>query len=102
MYKIIKIEPSIKKSKRFRVYLNNGDHYDFGLEKGSTYLDHHDALKRYNYFKTHYANEYEKHLIDNLIPSPSLFSMVLLWGKYTSIEKNVKILNKLWSKYYKK
>jgi len=35
---IVKIEPSKRKNKRFRVILSNGDKYDFGLLGGSTYI----------------------------------------------------------------
>jgi hypothetical protein len=44
----------------------------------------------------HYGNDTERKLIDNLVPSPSLFSYYILWGPSTSIEANVKYLNSLW------
>ena len=31
MYKIIKLVKSKRKNKRYRVYLENNDHYDFGI-----------------------------------------------------------------------
>ena len=34
------------KHKRFRVIINNNNHYDFGLDTGSTYLDHKMILKK--------------------------------------------------------
>ena len=37
--KIIKLDHSQLKSKRFRVYLDNNEHYDFGLRTGETYID---------------------------------------------------------------
>jgi hypothetical protein len=96
--KIIKLESSPLKNKRFRVLLDNGDSYDFGLKDGSTYIDHHDKILRDNYRKRHLANKIENKLISNIIPSPSLFSMYLLWGDYTNIYDNIKMLNKLFSK----
>lgn len=39
---IIKIEKSPRKHKRFRVFMSTGKHYDFGLDTGSTYIDHKD------------------------------------------------------------
>ena len=36
--KIIKLEDSQLKSKRFRIYLDNNKHYDFGLKTGETYI----------------------------------------------------------------
>jgi hypothetical protein len=93
MYKIIKIENSPRKNKRFRITLNNGDHYDFGLLGASTYLEHKDKIKRENYRKRHLGNDRENYLIKNLIPSPSLFSYYILWGDSTNINDNIKTLN---------
>jgi len=98
MVKIIEVIDSPKKNKRFRVYMDDGKHYDFGLDTGSTYIDHHDKQKRLAYIARHLGNLREKKLIDNLIPSPALFSMVLLWGKHTNIEDNIKYLNHLFKK----
>lgn len=95
--KIVKIEDSPRKSKRFRVYLDDDKYYDFGLDGASTYIDHHDTKKRYNYIRRHHSNPKEKNLIDNLIPSPALFSLILLWGPYKEIEKNIEELNELWN-----
>lgn len=93
---ITKIIDSPLQFKRYRVFMDNGKHYDFGLKGGSTYIDHKDKLIRQNYLKRHLANKTEKKLIENLIPSPSLFSATLLWGKHTDINKNINELNKLW------
>jgi hypothetical protein len=91
--KIINIEHSNAENKRFRVHLNNGETYNFGLEGASTYIDHRDKKTRANYRARHYATEQD--FIDNLEPSPALFSYMLLWGPSTSLDKNVKSLNKL-------
>ena len=99
---IIKIESSPLPTKRFRVFMDNGKYYDFGLKGGSTYIDHHDMTKRLNYLKRHLANETENTLIKNLVPSPSLFSAYLLWGKYTTLEQNIHFLNSLWEKKHSK
>ena len=88
--KIIKLEDSQLKSKRFRVYLDNNKHYDFGLKSGENYSDHRD-----NYRRRHYNSIKEQPYIQNLIPSPALFSYYLLWGDSSSINKNIKTLNKL-------
>ncbi len=94
--KIIKLVNSPLKNKRFRVYLDTGKYYDFGLKTGSTFIDHKNVIKRNNYIKRHYANKTEKYLIDNLIPSPSLFSLMILWTS-PNISDNIKILNDLWN-----
>lgn len=97
---IIKIEKSNVKHKRFKVTMDNGKTYNFGLDTGSTYIDHKDKTKRENYRKRHLANATEKKLIENLIPSASLFSMILLWGPHTNLEDNIKYLNNLWKNKY--
>jgi hypothetical protein len=70
--------------------------YNFGLDTGSTYIDHHDKQIRDAFVARLYSNGIERKLIDNLVPSPSLFSWYVLWGPYTNIEKNVRHLNALW------
>ena len=91
--KIINITKSNKKDKRFKVYLDNGDEYDFGLKDGETYIDHKDKVKRINYLSRHLGNKKEKELIENFIPSPALFSAYLLWGKYSNLKNNIEWLN---------
>ena len=98
---IIKIEPSPKLFKRYRATMDNGKTYDFGLHNGKTYIDHHNPVLRENYLKRHYANPTEKRLIDNLVPSPSLFSALLLWGKYKTIKENAEHLNALWEQKHR-
>lgn len=95
---IIKIEKSPVKNKKYRVYLNDGKFYDFGLDGSKTFLDHHDKNIRSNYLKRHMSNKTEFNLISRLIPSPALYSAYLLWGKYTDINKNIDYLNKLTKK----
>jgi len=97
-HQIISIHQSPMLTKRFRVVLNDGSHYDFSRKGSDTYLDNHNDLKRLNYWKRHYKTANELHLIDNLIPSPALFSAYLSWGNYTDIHKNIDYLNKLWAK----
>jgi hypothetical protein len=97
--KIISISESPKKNKRFRVYLDDGRHFDFGLKdfKDGTYIDHHDPQKRLNYISRHLANYKEKRLIDSITPSAALFSMMLLWGESTDLYENIEILNEFLS-----
>jgi hypothetical protein len=97
---IIKIEPSKKKFKRYRITMDDNKTYDFGLKNGNTYIEHHNKIIRENYRKRHYSNKTEKVLIDNLVPSPSLFSYYILWGPYYDINKNIVYLNNLWYNKY--
>lgn len=96
--KIIHITKSKKKNKRFKVILDNGDEYDFGLIDGSTYIDHKDKNKRMNYWLRHIANKRENELILNLEESPAVFSCYLLWGKYSNLRDNIEWLNSLFEK----
>jgi hypothetical protein len=98
---IIDIRPSPVKFKRYRatIKMHDGDirKIDFGLKDGTTYIDNmRTTQERHNYWMRHLANKTEKQLIENLVPSASLLSAMLLWGKHKSLEKNVDELNKLW------
>jgi len=90
---------STRDKKRFKVILNNGASFHFGLKTGRTFLDHHDKTKRDNYWKRHLNSPNEKELIENLIPSPALFSAYLLWGPWHDLIKNIKYLNDLFTKH---
>ena len=57
-----------------------------------------DKVKRENYLKRHLANKIENKLINDLIPSPALFSAFLLWGPSTNLEENIKQKNILMSR----
>jgi hypothetical protein len=94
---IVKIDESPLKNKRYRVTLDNGKTYDFGLQGGQTYIDHKDKDKRENYRKRHLGNQIERSLIEYLVPSPALFSYALLWGAYTSLQENIAHLNAAWA-----
>ena len=100
MVQIINIIKSKRKDKRYTAILDDYKSINFGLDTGSTYIDHHNETKRENYRKRHYANKTEKYNIDNLIISPSLLSYYLLWGPYTELNKNLHYLNKLLDEKY--
>ena len=85
---------SNKPSKRYVVVFDNKKYY-FGSPTGFTYTDGATIKQRDAYRKRHYANPTEKYRIDNLIHSPALFSMYLLWGDSRDINTNLKKLNKL-------
>ena len=74
---------SNRKNKRF-VAIIKGKKYNFGLKNGSTYIDHHDKIKRQNYIKRHQVRENW-----NEVNSGSL-SRWILWGDSTSLERNIK------------
>ena len=78
--------------------MDSGKKYNFGLDTGRTYIDHHDPKLRDAYRARHLANGTEHRLIHNLVPSPALFSYYILWGPYTDINSNIRYLNNLWKK----
>ncbi len=82
------------KTKKYRAIMSDGSKIDFGLKGSSTYLDHHDKTKRHNYRVRHLANDREKYLIENVIPSPALLSFYLLWNT-ENLEHNILYLNQL-------
>tara|TARA_R110000868_G_scaffold77752_1_gene222478 strand:- start:53 stop:361 length:309 start_codon:yes stop_codon:yes gene_type:complete len=98
MLDVLQLTNSPRAKKRFRILIKEGDierSFDFGLQDGQTYTDNGDKAKRDAYRKRHYANKKEKELIDNLIPSPALFSYYLLWGDSQNITENIIALEKL-------
>ena len=101
---IIDLEDSPRAYKRFRIKIMEGDvkkHYDFGLCGGETYIDHEDKKKRTAYLARHLANKKENQLINNLIPSPALFSARLLWGKSSDLCENLINLQKEFNTAYR-
>jgi hypothetical protein len=78
--------------------LNNGQIIHFGSKYSQTYLDHQNEEKRINYFNRHYNNKNEKRYINQMLLSPAILSLFLLWGPYTDINDNLKLLNYVLSK----
>ena len=87
------------KDKRFFVQLNNNKIYHFGYKFGETFLDHKDERKKQGYQKRHLGNETERKRIEELIPSPALFSFYLLWSGPDLIQ-NIKYLNYLFREHH--
>jgi len=104
MIEIVELLPSDLPSKRFKIVVRVDDRdytYNFGQDGSSTYIDHGDEKKRENYRRRHYANKTEKYRIDNLIPSPALFSWKLLWGDKTDLLDNLIELQREFNQHYK-
>jgi hypothetical protein len=83
------IEASDRKGKRFKATYANGKVVHFGAKDGSTYIDEGDKTKRENYLKRHKVNENW-----NDPYSAGSLSRWLLWGDFTSLEKNHKAFMK--------
>lgn len=97
MIKAVIESPS--KTKRFRAIIDyNGVErkIDFGSKNAVTYIDKmRTKQERKNYWVRHLANKTEKKRIETLTLSPATLSAYILWGLSTSIEKNIKYLNKM-------
>jgi len=101
---IVELLPSDLPSKRFKIVVRIDDRdytFNFGAKEGHTYIDHGDEKKRENYRRRHYANNTEKYRIDNLIPSPALFSMKLLWGDKNDLLDNLIELQREFNQRFK-
>ena len=100
------LQASKKKDKRYVIHIVDGNKvksYDFGLKGGTTFIDHKDEAKRLAYLARHMSpGSKEKELIENLIPSPALFSAVLLWGPNKTLTENVVALQKQFNMKYGK
>ena len=57
---IISIAASKVKHKIYVITMDDAKKYNFGLDTGSTYIDHHDKQIREAYRSRHYANGIEK------------------------------------------
>jgi len=95
--KIVSLEKSTRENKKYKAVMDNGKEYHFGLKGSVTYIDGASKEKRDAFLARHMNNPLEKKLIENLVVSPALFSVYLLWNT-PSLEKNLKILNRLISK----
>jgi len=82
--KFISLEKSNKPNKKLVITFSEPNlTIHFGSKNSSTFLDHHDKLKRSNYLKRHKVNEDW-----NQVNAGSL-SRYLLWGSSTDINENL-------------
>ena len=82
--KFISLEKSNKPNKKLVIKFSDPDlTIHFGSKYSSTYLDHHDKVKRSNYLKRHKVNENW-----NQVNAGSL-SKWLLWGPTTDLNINL-------------
>ena len=94
--KIVSLEKSTRENKKYKAVMDTGKEYHFGLKNSITYIEGASKEKRDAFLARHMNNPLEKKLIENLVPSPALLSVYLLWNT-PSLEKNLKILNRLLS-----
>ena len=87
---LLEVVKSNRKNKRYMAIFSNGKKSHFGLDTGSTYIDHHDIIKRFNYLKRHEVNEEW-----NDPYKAGTLSAYLLWGNHKSLKDNIKEFNKV-------
>ena len=82
--KLISLEKSNKPDKKLVIKFSEPNKtIHFGSKNSSTYLDHHDKIKRSNYLKRHKVNEDW-----NQVNAGSL-SRYLIWGPSTDLNENL-------------
>ena len=94
--KIVSLEKSNRKDKKYKAVMSDGSSYHFGLKNAITYVEGATKQKRDAFLARHLNNPLEKKLIENVIPSPALFSVYLLWNT-PSLDENIKLLNRMFS-----
>ena len=96
---IIEVRDSPEYNKRFRATVQTRyaiKFIDFGYRFTPTYIDDGDETKKLIYRYNHLRNPNENVFIEKMIPSASLLSYALLYGKYPSLKMNVEHLNEVW------
>ena len=82
--RFISLEKSNKPNKKLVIKFSDPNlTIHFGSKNSSTYLDHHDKVKRSNYLKRHMVNEDWEHV------NAGSSSRYLLWGSSTDINENL-------------
>jgi hypothetical protein len=87
--KFLRLERSPNPKKKWRAFFSNGKHTDFGANGMEDYTQHHDKKRRERYVQRH-----AKDLETGDPTKAGYLSMFLLWGPYTSLEKNIKFYKK--------
>ena len=82
--KFISLEKSNKPNKKLVIKFSEPDlTIHFGSKYSSTYLDHHDKVKRSNYLKRHKVNENWDQV------NAGSLSAYILWGPSTDLYENL-------------
>jgi hypothetical protein len=82
--RLISLEKSNKPNKKLVIKFSDPNlTIHFGSKNSSTYLDHHDKVKRSNYLKRHQVNENWDDI------NAGSLSAYLLWGSSTDLNTNL-------------
>jgi hypothetical protein len=83
--RFVSLLPSTRPNKKYVIHFQEPNKtIHFGSKKSSTYLDHHDKLKRHNYLARHSVNEDWENV------NAGSLSAIILWGKTTDLHANLK------------
>jgi len=89
MVSLLRVERSPNPQKKWRAFFNNGKHTDFGAAGMDDY-----TLTKSKEARALYVNRHLKDLKTGDPTRAGYLSMFLLWGPYTSLEKNIKFYKK--------
>lgn len=84
--RFVSLTPSSRKDKKYMIRFQEPNLViHFGSKGSSTYLDHHDKVKRENYLKRHYVNE------DWTKVNAGSASRYILWGDSIDLKTNLRV-----------
>ena len=84
MLKLLSVEPSTRKNKKYCATFSDGTKTHFGDTRYQDYLMHGDPLRRERYWS--------RHALDQLLDPTSAGALAwfLLWGRSTDLQKNIR------------
>ncbi len=87
---LVNVVKSNRIDKKIKAIFSNGKKVHFGSKFGSTFLDHRNIIKRFNYLKRHQVNE------DWSDPyKASTLSAYISWGNNYTMDDNIFEFNKV-------
>ena len=87
--KLLRVERSPNKGKRFMAVFDDGKKVHFGTDSNFVLNKRKTRKDRQNYIKRHSQNPLEKDALKNP-RSPARLSMDLLWGQSRSLDENIR------------
>jgi hypothetical protein len=83
--KLVSIDPSTRKTKKFVALFSDGKRIHFGDSRYDDYTQHHSWDRQYLY-----RLRQRKHVIGDKDPTtPAVLSWYVLWGESTCMAKNI-------------
>ena len=89
MLKLVSVQPSPSKTKKWRAMFSDGTHTDFGAKNMESYVEHHDKERR-RLYRIRHAKD-----LDTKDPKRAGFlAYYILWGDSIRMQTNVASYNK--------